>query len=430
MHKISLEVKPLTRVEGEGEVELVLVNGKLEKLELKVFEAPRFFEAFLIGRRYNEVPDIVARICGICPIPYIYSSSRAIEKIFEIEVPEEVKKLRKIMLLGEWISSHTLHVFLLHVPDFLKLDDAIELAKIEPEVIKKAMKLKALGNYVIEKIGGRSVHPISCRIGGFYRIVKRSELEDIKDKCKKYQKIAKELLEWIFKLKIPEIKCDYEYLSLKDQNNEYPTIGGRIISNKNLNIAEEDFEKEIEEVQVPYSTSLKCRIKGRGFYITGPIARYNNNYNTLREEVKDIVEKNGYKAPLTNTYQSIIARVTEIFHAILEIERLIEEYRELEKPYVEYHVKGGWGCGVTEAPRGILYHSYRLNNDGFVEEARIISPTTQNLAHIEQDIINQIPIIVNKPVEEAQLLVEQAIRNYDPCISCSVHSIKLKIKLN
>ncbi|MEM0083940.1 MAG: Ni/Fe hydrogenase subunit alpha [Candidatus Methanomethylicia archaeon] len=430
MSKIDLKIKPLTRVEGEGGVELIITNGKIEKLELNIFEAPRFFEAFLIGRKYSEVPDLVARICGICPIPYIYSSSRAIEKIFEIEIPKEIRELRKIMLFGEWISSHTLHAFLLHAPDFLRLNDAIELAKIEPETIRKAMRLKAFGNYIIEKLGGRPVHPISCRIGGFYRVIRKTELKDIKDKCREYQEIAKELLKWTFKLKIPEVKCDYEYLSLKDQDNEYPTIGGRIISNKGLNIVEEDFEKEIEEIQVPYSTSLRCKIRRRGFYITGPIARYNNNYNTLRGEVRDIIEDNGYKAPLTNTYQSIIARLAEIFHATLEIERLIDEYREPEKPYVEYKVKGGWGCGATEAPRGVLYHSYKLNDEGFVEKARIIAPTTQNLAHIEQDIINQIPLIISKPIEEAQLIVEQIIRNYDPCISCSVHSIKLKIKIN
>jgi len=430
MSKIELKVEPLTRVEGEGAVELELINGRLEKIELKIFEAPRFFEAFLIGRKYSEIPDFVARICGICPIPYIYSSSRAIEKIFGIEVQEDIGRLRKIMLLGEWISSHTLHIFLLHAPDFLKLNDVIELAKRDPETVKKAMKLKAFGNYVIEKIGGRPIHPVSCRIGGFHRIIRKNELKDLEDKCRMHQKIAKELLEWILKLEIPDIKCDYEYLSLKSQNDEYPTIGGRIISNKGLNITEEEFEEEIEEVQVPYSTSLRCKIKSRGFYITGPLARYNNNYENLRGEVRDLIEENGYKAPLTNTYQSIIARIAEVYHATLEIEKLIEEYREPEKPYTKYNVRGGWGCGATEAPRGILYHSYKLNDEGYVEKARIISPTTQNLAHIEQDIINQIPTIIKKPLEEAKLAVEQIIRNYDPCISCSVHSIKLNIKIS
>jgi coenzyme F420-reducing hydrogenase alpha subunit len=427
---MEINIKPLTRVEGEGEVEIVVENGNVKKIQVEITEAPRFFEAFVKGRKYLEVPDFVARICGICPVPYIYSSSRAMEKILEINIPKEIQTLRKTLLFGEWISSHALHVFLLHAPDFMKLNDVIELAKIKPEIVRKALKLKAFGNYVMEKIGGRSVHPVSCRIGGFYRIIRREELEEIKRECKDKQEIAKELLEWILQLEIPKIKCDYEYLSLQDPEGEYPTIGGRIVSNKGINISEEEFEDKIEEFQVPYSTSLRCRIKGRGTYVTGPIARFNNNYKALRGEVRDVLEAYGFKAPLVNTYQSIIARTAEIYHSTLEIERLIDEYREPEKPYVEGKVKAGWGCGASEAPRGILYHSYGINSEGYVEKARIIAPTTQNLAHIEQDILVQIPEIISKPIEEAQLRVEMIVRNYDPCISCSVHAIKVKIIKN
>jgi len=428
--KVEINIKPLTRVEGEGEVEIVVENGNVKKLQVEITEAPRFFEAFLIGRSYLEVPDFVARICGICPVPYMYSSSRAMEKILEIEIPKEIKDLRKILLFGEWISSHALHVFLLHAPDFMKLNDVIELAKIKPEIVRKALKLKAFGNYVMEKIGGRSVHPVSCRIGGFYRIIRREELEEIKKECKDKKELAKELLEWILQLEIPKTKFDYEYISLQDPEGEYPTIGGRIISNKGMNISEEEFENNIEEFQVPYSTSLRCRIKGRGTYVTGPIARFNNNYKALRGEVRDLLEAYGFKAPLVNTYQSIIARMAEIYHSTLEIERMINEYKEPEKPYIEGKVKAGWGCGASEAPRGILYHSYRINSEGYVEKARIIPPTTQNLAHIEQDILMQIPEIINKPIDEAQLMVEMIVRNYDPCISCSVHAIKVKIIKN
>jgi len=428
--KVEISIKPLTRVEGEGEVEIVVENGNVKKLQVEITEAPRFFEAFLIGRSYLEVPDFVARICGICPVPYMYSSSRAMEKILEIEIPKEIKDLRKILLFGEWISSHALHVFLLHAPDFMKLNDVIELAKIKPEIVRKALKLKAFGNYVMEKIGGRSVHPVSCRIGGFYRIIRREELEEIKKECKDKKELAKELLEWILQLEIPKTKFDYEYISLQDPEGEYPTIGGRIISNKGMNISEEEFENNIEEFQVPYSTSLRCRIKGRGTYVTGPIARFNNNYKALRGEVRDLLEAYGFKAPLVNTYQSIIARMAEIYHSTLEIERMINEYKEPEKPYIEGKVKAGWGCGASEAPRGILYHSYRINSEGYVEKARIIPPTTQNLAHIEQDILMQIPEIINKPIDEAQLMVEMIVRNYDPCISCSVHAIKVKIIKN
>jgi len=422
-----IKVDYLARVEGEGRVYVKLKNGKIEKVEVGIFEAPRFFEAFLRGRRYSEVPDITARICGICPIAYIMSSSRAFEKLFGIEVPEEIKTLRRIIYLGEWIESHMLHIAMLHAPDFLGYHSIIDMAKDFPEFVKDSLMVKAWGNKVIEVVGGRPVHPVSCRVGGFHKIIRRDQLLSLLKNIYEIRHAAKRILEFTLKLPIPDFKRDIEYVSLRG-DKEYPLLEGRVVSNKGLNIAEDELEKVIEVEQVPYSTALRYRIKGRGTYVVGPIARFNNNYDLLLPEVRETIEAHGYKAPLTNTYQSIIARAAEVYQAVLELEELILSYREPKEPYVEGKIRAGWSAAITEAPRGILYHAYKVDDQGFVIDTNIIPPTAQNLAAIEDDIKSQEEIIWKESFERAKLLVEQTIRNYDPCISCSVHTIRIIIE--
>ncbi len=422
-----IKVDYLARVEGEGRVYVKLKNGKIEKVEVGIFEAPRFFEAFLRGRRYSEVPDITARICGICPIAYIMSSSRAFEKLFGIEVPEEIKTLRRIIYLGEWIESHMLHIAMLHAPDFLGYHSIIDMAKDFPEFVKDSLMVKAWGNKVIEVVGGRPVHPVSCRVGGFHKIIRREQLLSLLKNIYEIRHAAKRILEFTLKLPIPDFKRDIEYVSLRG-DKEYPLLEGRVVSNKGLNIAEDELEKVIEVEQVPYSTALRYRIKGRGTYVVGPIARFNNNYDLLLPEVRETIEAHGYKAPLTNTYQSIIARAAEVYQAVLELEELILSYREPKEPYVEGKIRAGWSAAITEAPRGILYHAYKVDDQGFVIDTNIIPPTAQNLAAIEDDIKSQEEIIWKESFERAKLLVEQTIRNYDPCISCSVHTIRIIIE--
>ncbi|HDJ83460.1 MAG TPA: Ni/Fe hydrogenase subunit alpha, partial [Desulfurococcaceae archaeon] len=348
-----IKVDYLARVEGEGRVYVKLKNGKIEKVEVGIFEAPRFFEAFLRGRRYSEVPDITARICGICPIAYIMSSSRAFEKLFGIEVPEEIRTLRRIIYLGEWIESHVLHIAMLHAPDFLGYHSIIDMAKDFPEFVKDSLMVKAWGNKVIEVVGGRPVHPVSCRVGGFHKIIRRDQLLSLLKNIYEIRHAAKRILEFTLKLPIPDFKRDIEYVSLRG-DKEYPILEGRVVSNKGLNIAEDELEKAIEVEQVPYSTALRYRIKGRGTYVVGPIARFNNNYDLLLPEVRETIEAHGYKAPLTNTYQSIIARAAEVYQAVLELEELILSYHEPKEPYIEGEIRAGWCAAITEAPRGIL----------------------------------------------------------------------------
>jgi len=420
-----IKVDYLARVEGEGNLFVELEDGRVTRVEVGIFEAPRFFEAFLRGRKYYEVPDITARICGICPIAYIMSSSRALEKILGVEVPEEVEKLRRIVYLGEWIESHVLHVLMLHAPDFLGYESVLSMARDYPEVVKKGMKLKWWGNQVIKVVGGRSVHPVSCRVGGFYRVIKREELLPLLRELSYVKVWARELLEWVLKLPIPDLKRDVEFVSLRGEK-EYPILKGRVVSSKGLNMSEEEFEENLIVEQTKYSTSLRYRLKGRSYYVVGPLARYNNNYDLLDPEVRGVIESHGYGATLHNSFQSIIARVAEVYHAVLELEELISSYREPHQPYVEGAVRRGVGAAITEAPRGMLYHKYEINERGYVINANIIPPTSQNLASIEQDLLALGNKLATLNLADAQWLAEQTIRNYDPCISCATHFLKIR----
>ncbi|MEM1982217.1 MAG: Ni/Fe hydrogenase subunit alpha [Sulfolobales archaeon] len=419
-----IKVDYLSRVEGEGNLYLYIDNNQISKVEVGIFEAPRFFEAFLRGRKYVEAPDITARICGICPVAYIMSSSRAIEKLLNIDIDECTEMLRRIIYLGEWIESHVLHILMLHAPDFLGHESILGIAKENPEIVKNGLKLKGWGNQIMKIVGGRSVHPVSCRVGGFHRIIRREELEPLTKHVNEMKKYAKQLLEWVINLRIPEHKVDAEYVSLKGVN-EYPILHGKVVSNKGLEIPEELFEEYIETEQVKYSTSLRYRIKGRGYYVVGPIARYNNNYDLLKPEVKDVIESHGYGSQLSNSFQSIIARAAETYHAVLELEELLKKYKEPLKPYEEGVIKEGVGAAITEAPRGILYHRYELDERGYITNANIIPPTAQNLASIEKDILAVGNELLKMDARTIQELAEHIVRNYDPCISCATHHIKI-----
>jgi len=422
----EIKVQHLARVEGEGGVWVRIKDGRIEYVEVNIFEPPRFFEAFLRGRSYLEAPDLTARICGICPLAYVMAASRAMEKILGIQVSEETDKLRKIAFYGEWIESHVLHFMFLHAPDFLGHHSIFDIAKENPQVVRDAVELRKWGNRAIEIIGGRPVHPVGFRVGGLHRIIRKEELSQLLRNFDEVEKMARKLLEFVLNLPIPEIEYELVLMSLRG-DREYPILKGIVANNLGGEFPEDDLEKNIMVEQKIYSNGLHYRLKNGRPYITGPIARFNLNYDLLAPEVKDILEQAGYKAPLKNTYQSIIARAAETYHSVLEIRRLIESYSEPSQPYIEAEVRAGKGAAISEAPRGMLYHYYEIDDEGKITFANIIPPTTQNYAAMEEDIIKVQDLIVNAPPEKAQRVVEMTIRNYDPCISCSVHAIKLKI---
>jgi len=423
---LEIKVEQLARVEGEGGVLVKVKDGKIDYVEVNIFEPPRFFESFLRGRSYLEAPDLTARICGICPLAYVMAASRAMEKILGIEVPEDIDRLRKIAFYGEWIESHVLHFAFLHAPDFLGRASAFDVAEDHPQFVKDAMAVRAWGNRAIEIIGGRAVHPVGFRVGGLHKVIRKKDLEELLKNFNEIEEKAKRLLRFILELPIPEIKYDMVVMSLKGEK-EYPILEGIVANSLGGRFPEDQFEENVQVEQKKYSNALHYRLKNGKPYITGPLARFNLNYDLLAPEVREILEEAGYRAPLKNTYQSIIARAAETYHSVLEIKKLIEEYSELSEPYIEAEIKPGEGAAIVEAPRGMLYHRYRIDGRGRILYANIVPPTAQNYAAMEEDIIKVGDLILKEPYEKAKAIVETTIRNYDPCISCSVHAIKLKI---
>ncbi len=416
----------LARVEGEGALYVKVKNGEVVDVKFKIFEPPRLFEAFLLGRMYYDVPDIVARICGICPVAYQMSSVHALEQAFGVRVDGPLRELRRLIYCGEWIESHLLHAFLLHAPDFLGYADAVRMAKEHPDVVKSALKAKKIGNELVSLIGGREVHPVSVCVGGFYKVPTKRRLEAFKPQLKEGKALTRSLLSWVADLEFPSFEADYEFVALSHPA-EYPFNEGRIVSNKGLDVAVTEYEDSFEEEQVPHSNALHSRIKGRGSYMVGPLSRVNLNRDKLWDETGTALAEIGFKTPCRNPFKSIIVRVAETLYAFEEALRIIDDYKEPERPRVDFEVRAGRGFGCTEAPRGILYHRYDVAADGKILSAKIVPPTSQNQKRIEDDLREIAPQLIKLPRERATWKFEHAIRNYDPCISCATHFLRLEI---
>lgn len=427
MKSKTIKVDYLARVEGEGALYVKIKNNSVVDVKLKIFEPPRFFEAFLRGRKYSEAPDITARICGICPIAYQMSAIHAMEYAFGVTVDGQLRALRRLVYCGEWIESHSLHVHLLHAPDFLGYDDAIQMAKDHPDIVQRGLQLKKTGNELLALIGGRDVHPVNVRVGGFYKVPTKKELLQIGEKLKQARDSALEVVKWTATLPFPDFERDYEFVSLRHPS-EYPFNEGSIVSNKGLDISVQEYDNHFTEEHVQHSHALHSIRKGRGAYFVGPLARYNNNFDRLFPSAQEAARSAGLSTFCRNPFQGIIVRSVELVHACEESLQIIDQYDMPEKPAVQIQPRAATGYGCTEAPRGILYHRYRLDEKGDILNAKIVPPTSQNQKTIENDLRQFIPQYLNLPEEQLTLQCEQAIRNYDPCISCSTHFLKLHVE--
>ena len=298
----AIKVDYLARVEGEGALYIKVKNGYVVDVKVKIFEPPRFFEAFLRGRSFREVPDITARICGICPVAYQMSSIHAIEGIFGVKVTEQIRMLRRLIYCGEWIESHALHIFMLHLPDFLGYDDVIQMAKDYPDTVQKALRLKKIGNEIIRILGGREIHPINLKVGGFYKLPSKKELRKLEDDLKWARDFSIETVKFLADLEFPEFEQDYEFVALRHPN-EYPLNEGRIVSNKGLDISVNEYDNHFVEEHVPHSNALHSMIVGRGAYFVGPLARFNLNFDKLSDIAKEIALEVNFKPVCKNPYQ-------------------------------------------------------------------------------------------------------------------------------
>lgn len=422
----TIKVGYLARVEGEGALYIKMSGGQVQTVRLKIFEPPRFFEALLRGRMYGEAPDITARICGICPVAYQMSAVHAVERAFGVSVEGQLRALRRLLYCGEWIESHTLHIYLLHAPDFLGYPDAIRMAADHPAVVKRGLELKKAGNAILALLGGREVHPINVRVGGFYRVPTRQELAPLAEQLKVARDLALETVRWVATLPFPPFEQDYEFVSLRHPD-EYPLNEGRIVSTRGLDIDVQEYEQHFTEEHVAYSNALHSVLEGGRTYFVGPLARYILNFERLSPLAREAARDAGLGASCRNPFQSIIVRSVETLYACDEALRIIGEYEPPDRPAIDVAPRAAVGWACTEAPRGILYHRYRLDDTGVIVDAKIVPPTSQNQKIIESDLRHFVEQASD--LDDARLTArcEQAIRNYDPCISCATHFLTLQV---
>ena len=422
----EIDVEYLARVEGEGAMYLKLKEDEVVDLQFKIFEPPRFFEALLEGRRFSEAPDITARICGICPVAYQTSSCNAMEHAAGVEIPADLHRLRRLLYCGEWIESHGLHLYFLHAPDFLGYESGIAMAAEFPEKVEAGLRMKKIGNDLMTLLGGREIHPINVKVGGFYRVPTENELKTIDEDLEWGLQAAIETVRWVSGFPFPEFEREYEYVALHDPD-EYAIHQGRVISNRGIDISAEQWPDVFVEEHVPWSNALHARIEGRGSYHVGPMARFSLNYQQLTPLAMEEAQRAGLGETCTNPFQSIVVRAVELVFAFEEARRIVNEYGRPEQPSVKVEPRNAVGHGVSEAPRGLLYHRYEVDRDGLIKSAQIVPPTSQNQLSIEDDLREYIPGRTHLNDEDLRWQLEQAIRNYDPCISCATHFLDLSV---
>ncbi|MEP7355695.1 MAG: Ni/Fe hydrogenase subunit alpha [Anaerolineales bacterium] len=432
MAERRINVDYLARVEGEGALRVKIVDDQVTEVQLNIFEPPRFFEAFLRGRDSQEVVDIVSRICGICPVAYQMSAVHALEKAFGLVPPAGVRSVRRLLYLGEWIESHGLHVYMLHAPDFLGYESAIAMAgdpALRP-MVERGLRTKKIGNQLMSIIGGREVHPVSVCVGGFYRAPRRSELRAMIPDLEWGLEAAVETVRWAATLDYPDFTTDYEFVSLSHPD-EYPLNEGRIVSSTGLDIAMEDYEQYFVEEHVAHSNALHSRRADTGTnYLVGPLARVNLNFDRLSPRARAVAGEIGLRLPVKNPFMSLLARGLELVHCFEESLQIIAGYEEplpsrtMSPPVLT----ASEGAHATEAPRGLLYHRYQVDEHGLITFAKIVPPTSQNLRRVEQDLWQYVPGLLSLPLETATLRCEQLVRSYDPCISCATHFLKLNLE--
>ncbi|MFD7846830.1 Ni/Fe hydrogenase subunit alpha [Nocardia sp. NPDC059764] len=421
----QLRVSSLARVEGEGALRVVIENGRVERAELNIYEPPRFFEAFLCGRAYTEPPDITARICGICPVAYQTSACNALEQLCGIELDAALAELRRLLYCGEWIASHALHIHLLHLPDFLGYPDALALATHHRELVEHGLALKKAGNSLLELIGGRPIHPVNVRVGGFYSLPSRADLDAVAEQLRRALDYAIETARFAAGFDFPDMELDHELMAATAPGR-YAIEDGMVCTSTGSAFPAAEFGAHVVEEQVPHSTALHARLDGER-YLTGPLARYSLNSRQLSPLAREVAASVGLGEQCRNPFRSILVRAVEVVYAIDEALRIIGDYRPSDRAAVPCAPRAGVGHGVSEAPRGLLYHRYEVDERGIIRSAVIVPPTSQNQTAIEDNLCRVVGEHLDLDDAALTHLCERTIRNYDPCISCAAHFLELDV---
>lgn len=422
-----IDVHHVTRVEGHGNIVVEIENSELKTCRFDVVETPRFFEAMLLGRPYHEASHITSRICGICATGHATASLRASEKALGVELSEQSWLLRKLTFHGEILDSHILHVYMLVAPDFLGVGSVVPLVNSHPDVVLRALRMKKLAGDLCAMVTGRHTHPIAMTVGGFTHFPKMAELEAMRQRLIDSRKDVDATVELFSKLPWPDFERDTEYVSLS-KPDEYAFIDGEIVTSDGVRVPPERYKEVTNEFMVPHSTAKFTRNK-RESLMVGALARFNNNYNLLHPKAKEAAAVLGMKPKVTNTFLNSAAQVVEIVHSTEDSIRIIEELLnrgvQPEEPAPIKHMPGE-GVGVAEVPRGLLIHHYAIGEDGRITAANCIIPTNQNINNLEHDMRAWVPKVMHKPEPQMQLDLEMLVRAYDPCISCSVHVLKVQ----
>lgn len=420
-----LQVGALARVEGEGGLRLEFRDGEIAGVQLNIFEPPRFYEAFLRGRRYTEPPDITARICGICPVAYQTAACWALESICGVRVTDAIHTMRRLLYCGEWIESHALHIHLLHAPDFLGYDGAIEMAADHREVVERGLRLKKAGNDLMTAVGGRAVHPVNVRVGGFYRMPDAAALRALKPTLERALEDAFATVALVAGFDFPDFEQPYTYLALREPDR-YAIESGSVVTTAGTAFPVAEFGRHIVEEHVAHSNALHAKLDGE-LYVVGPLARYTLNFAQLSPACQDAARAAGLGETCRNPFRSIIVRAVELAYAVEEALRIIDAWTDGAAPAVPVRPRAGEGCGASEAPRGTIFHRYVLDADGLITDAQIVPPTSQNQPSVEADLWTAACAWADLDDQALTLRCEQAIRNYDPCISCATHFLDLEI---
>jgi sulfhydrogenase subunit alpha len=427
VRSVSIHVPVLARVEGEGALDLRIDNGVIAELRLRIFEPPRFFEKFLEGHPYTEIPDMVARICGICPVAYQVTAAQALEKLFGVELDPWARAMRRVFYCGEWIQSHSLHIHLLAAPDFFGCSSAIELARIAPEEVRRGLRIQALGNELMDLFGARSVHPVGIRVGGFHAAPSLARIKAMRDKLRTALPEAEALVRWATSIQLPPDDQAFISVALRHPT-DYAIETGAIAASDGLLIEAESYDDHFAEQHETHSTALFSTYHQQP-YLVGPLARLNLNRDRLPEGIKALLAETGFTLPSCNIFHSLLARSVEILLALQEALRLLDDYTMPDSPWVPVIPRAGIATGCTEAPRGLLWHRYEMDDDGRVVNARIVPPTSQNQGRIEEDLrLSLLNFGLDQPDDALRLHCEKVIRNYDPCISCATHFLRMRVE--
>lgn len=432
MTDVTIDVRHVTRVEGHGNIAINVQDGEITRLELAIVESPRFFESFLRGRMYYEVPHITCRICGICSVGHTTASVKAVEAAMGITPSEQTVLLRKLILYGEELQSHFLHLYFLAVPDYLGVGSVIPLARTNPDVVKRALRMKKLANDICGAVGGRHIHPIAIHVGGITHLPRDEELTSLKRRLEECRTDLAETVSLFATLKPPDLRRDTEYMALKDAGGEYAFYDGDIVSTRDPTptpVAR--YRERVIESVVRHSAAKHCRSPQSEAYAVGALARFNNNHEQLHPRAKEAAVALGLSAPCDNPFHNNTAQLVESVHCVEASIELIDELlrRGLHlEPLVKPQRFGEIGAGAAEVPRGVLFHEFGIDRQGRVESANLIIPTGQNLANIEADMRAMVPMLLKSDLSkgEMKLQLEMLVRAYDPCISCATHLLDIE----